>query len=40
MALNLFLLILMFIIVCLLIILNSKYIINYVEEEFKIFNIF
>jgi hypothetical protein len=37
MALNLFLLILMFIIACLLIILNSKYIINYVEEEFKNF---
>ena len=37
MVLNLSLLILMFIIACLLIILNSKYIINYVEEKFKNF---
>ena len=37
MALNLVLLILMFIIACLFIIINSKHIINYVEEEFKNF---
>lgn len=37
MALNLCVLLLIFIIACLLIILNSKYVIDYVEENFKDF---